>query len=198
MFRTLPGLNHLLLLPDLDVIGHVFIYVYKQPCRAALVSTGARLRAGFQYYRGKNKVSLPHIEGFRFYNCVGERRRKPNHGALRTPRQIGNPVVMETHREGGGSRPRSSGLPRVKKGTAGRDRSALPDAKRTPRERRRKRVRRGETESQTPEKRRREASTRNPREERGKKGRKSHPERRRRTRQPATAQEGRGWTRYVP
>ncbi|KAJ1136876.1 hypothetical protein NDU88_003290 [Pleurodeles waltl] len=105
---------------------------------------------------------------------------------------------METHREGGGSRPRSSGLPRVKKGTAGRDRSSLPDAKRTERERRRKRVRRGETESQTPEKRRREASTRNPREERRKKGRKSHPERRRRTRQPATAQEGRGWTRYVP
>ncbi|KAJ1170709.1 hypothetical protein NDU88_002582 [Pleurodeles waltl] len=103
---------------------------------------------------------------------------------------------METHREGGGSRPRSSGLPRVKKGTAGRDRSALPDAKRTPRERRRKRVRRGETESQTPEKRRREASTRNTREERRKKGRKSHPERRRRTRQPATAQEGRGWTRF--
>ncbi|KAJ1122035.1 hypothetical protein NDU88_000541 [Pleurodeles waltl] len=130
---------------------------------------------------------------------VGERRTKPNHGALRTPRQIGNPVVRETHREGGGSQPRSSGLPRVKKGTAEQDRSALPDAERTPRERRRKRVRRGETESQTPrEKRRREAPTRNTREERRRKGRRNHPERRRRTRQPATAQEGRGWTRYVP
>ncbi|KAJ1095594.1 hypothetical protein NDU88_000753 [Pleurodeles waltl] len=127
-----------------------------------------------------------------------ERRRKPNHGALRTPRQIDNPVVMETHREGGGSRPRSSGLPRVKKGTAGRDGTPPPqDVKRTPRERRPESARRGETESQTPKKRRREASTRNTRERR-KKGRKSHPERRRRTRQPATAQEGRGWTRYVP
>ncbi|KAJ1191391.1 hypothetical protein NDU88_000707 [Pleurodeles waltl] len=103
---------------------------------------------------------------------------------------------METHREGGGSRPRSSGLPRVKKGTAEQDRSALPDARRTPRERRRKRVRRGETESQTlRERRRREAPTRNTREERRRKGRKNHPERRRRTQQPATAQEGRGWTR---
>ncbi|KAJ1089494.1 hypothetical protein NDU88_002645 [Pleurodeles waltl] len=103
---------------------------------------------------------------------------------------------METHREGDGSRPRSSGLPRVKKGTAGRDVTALQDVRRTPRERRPESARRRETESQTPERRRREASTRNTQEERRKKGRKSHPERRRRTRQPATAQEGRGWTRW--
>ncbi|KAJ1208864.1 hypothetical protein NDU88_004247 [Pleurodeles waltl] len=105
---------------------------------------------------------------------------------------------METRQGGDGSRPRSSGLPRVKKGTAGRDGTPPQDVIRTPRERRPKNARRRETESQTPERRRREASTRNTQEERGKKGRKSHPERRRRTRQPATAQEGRGWTRYVP
>ncbi|KAJ1177391.1 hypothetical protein NDU88_002649 [Pleurodeles waltl] len=92
---------------------------------------------------------------------------------------------MEKHREGDGSRPRSSGWPRVKKDTAGPDGTPPQDVSRTPRERRASNERRRETPSQTPEKIRR-------------KGRKNHPERRRRTRQPATAQEGRGWTRYVP
>ncbi|KAJ1097970.1 hypothetical protein NDU88_003086 [Pleurodeles waltl] len=125
------------------------------------------------------------------------------------PRQIYNPVVMETRGGGDGSRPRSSGLPTLKKDAAVRDRTPPRNAIRRQRERPYDSARRRETPSQTTQKkrgeapnrtekeRRREAPTRDTKEGRGKKRLKSHPERRRRTRQPATAQEGRGWTRYV-
>ncbi|KAJ1165752.1 hypothetical protein NDU88_006169 [Pleurodeles waltl] len=116
---------------------------------------------------------------------------------------------METRGGGDGSRPRSSGLPTLKKDAAGRDRTSPRDAIRRQRERPYANARRRETPSQTTQKkwgeapnrtekeRRREAPTRDTQEGRGKKRLKSHPERRRRMRQPATAQEGRGWTRYV-
>ncbi|KAJ1201438.1 hypothetical protein NDU88_005247 [Pleurodeles waltl] len=55
MSTALPGCNHLLLLPDLDAIDHVFIDVFQLPCRAASASTGARLRAGYRHYRKEKK-----------------------------------------------------------------------------------------------------------------------------------------------
>ncbi|KAJ1124805.1 hypothetical protein NDU88_003254 [Pleurodeles waltl] len=103
---------------------------------------------------------------------------------------------METRGGGDGSRPRSSGWPTLKKGSEEEDGAAPRDAIRRQRKRPEGRARRREAPNRSLKERRGAAPTRDTKGTRRKRSLRSPTERRRRTQQPATAQEGRGWTRY--